>query len=34
MTPRERRDWPWVRGALALVIGFILMSLAQWYFGG
>lgn len=34
MTPRERHDWPWLAGGLALVIGFILMSLVQRYLGG
>jgi hypothetical protein len=33
MTPRERHDWPYLVGALAFVIGFILMSLLKQYFG-
>jgi len=34
VTPRERRDWPWITGAIGFILGFCLMSLVNQYFGG
>jgi len=32
MTPRERRDWPYIAGALGFLLGFCVMG-ALRYFG-